>query len=229
MLGGMNPAKMQGMMKKMGISQTPLNVRRVVFEMDDTNLVINDPQVLKVMMQGQETYQVTGEAEEESSEDFSEDDVSMVKEQTGKSEDEILEIKSIKELRSMLYLGSKEGFKKIPLPKEAQMSNIQDFIVESIDGNVKVKFVGNHYDYVTELGKNMSNSGGEITDFENFKFNTYKSLNLPNSFNGRRIHKLSSNQYLIVLNNNHSYILTPNYEKQIFNNFINCCNKLSIK
>ncbi|MBT3642891.1 nascent polypeptide-associated complex protein [archaeon] len=89
MLGGMNPAKMQGMMKKMGISQTPLNVRRVVFEMDDTNLVINDPQVLKVMMQGQETYQVTGEAEEESSEDFSEDDVSMVKEQTGKSEDEV--------------------------------------------------------------------------------------------------------------------------------------------
>ena len=93
------------------------------------------------------------------------------------------------------------------------MSNIQDFIVEFIDGNVKVKFVGNHYDYVTELGKNMSNSGGEITDFENFKFNNYKSLNLPNSFNGRRIHKLSSNQYLIVLNNDHSYILTPNYEK----------------
>ena len=139
--------------------------------------------------------------------------VETIEDLTGKSEDEILEIKSIKELRSMLYLGSKEGFKKIPLPKEAQMSNIQDFIVESIDGNVKVKFVGNHYDYVTELGKNMSNSGGEITDFENFKFNTYKSLNLPNSFNGRRIHKLSSNQYLIVLNNNHSYILTPNYEK----------------
>ena len=139
--------------------------------------------------------------------------VETIEDLTGKSEDEILEIKSIKELRSMLYLGSKEGFKKIPLPKEAQMSNIQDFIVESIDGNVKVKFVGNHYDYVTELGKNMSNSGGEITDFENFKFNNYKSLNLPNSFNGRRIHKLSSNQYLIVLNNDHSYILTPNYEK----------------
>ena len=96
--------------------------------------------------------------------------VETIEDLTGKSEDEILEIKSIKELRSMLYLGSKEGFKKIPLPKEAQMSNIQDFIVESIDGNVKVKFVGNHYDYVTELGKNMSNSGGEITDFENFKF-----------------------------------------------------------
>ena len=89
MFGGMNPAKMQGMMKKMGISQTPLSVRRVVFEMDDTNLVINDPQVLKVMMQGQETYQVTGEAEEESSETFSGEDVSMVVEQSGKSEEEV--------------------------------------------------------------------------------------------------------------------------------------------
>lgn len=85
----MNPAKMQGMMKKMGISQTPLSVRRVIFEMDDTNLVINDPQVLKVMMQGQETYQVTGEAEEESTETFSDEDVSMVVEQSGKGEAEV--------------------------------------------------------------------------------------------------------------------------------------------
>ena len=37
--------------------------------------------------------------------------VETIEDLTGKSEDEILEIKSIKELRSMLYLGSKEGFK----------------------------------------------------------------------------------------------------------------------
>jgi len=56
MFGGMNPAKMQGMMKKMGISQTPLNVKRVIFEMEDENLVIDEPSVIKVKMQGQETY-----------------------------------------------------------------------------------------------------------------------------------------------------------------------------
>lgn len=89
MIGGINPAQMQGMMKKMGISQTPLNVNRVIFEMEGERLVIDEPSVIKVMMQGQETYQVSGEAREESDENFSEDDVSMVVEKTGRSEGEV--------------------------------------------------------------------------------------------------------------------------------------------
>ena len=96
MFPGMNAKKMQGMMKKMGISQTQLNVKRVVFEMDDGNLVIDEPSVLRVMMQGQETYQVSGEAREVSSEElvvgselFSDEDVAMVVEKSGKSEDEV--------------------------------------------------------------------------------------------------------------------------------------------
>jgi nascent polypeptide-associated complex subunit alpha len=89
MFGGMNPAKMQGMMKKMGISQIPLNAKRVIFEMGEgENLVIDEPSVIKITMQGQESYQVTGEAREEDSKGFSEDDVSMVASQSGKSEDE---------------------------------------------------------------------------------------------------------------------------------------------
>jgi nascent polypeptide-associated complex subunit alpha len=89
MFGGMNPAKMQGMMKKMGISQTQLPVKKVIFEMGDGNLVIEDPSVIKIMMQGQESYQVTGEASEESSESFSDEDVSMVMSQTDKSKEEV--------------------------------------------------------------------------------------------------------------------------------------------
>ena len=94
MFPGMNAKKMAGMMKKMGISQTQLDVNRVVFEMDDGNLVIDDPSVLKVMMQGQETYQISGEAREESGDgslEISEEDVAMVVEKTGKSEDEVRE------------------------------------------------------------------------------------------------------------------------------------------
>jgi len=88
MIPGMNPSQMQGMMKKMGISQTQLNVNRVVFETDDGNLIIEDPSVLKIKMQGQETYQVSGEAVEESVESFSDEDVKMVVSQTEKGEDE---------------------------------------------------------------------------------------------------------------------------------------------
>jgi nascent polypeptide-associated complex subunit alpha len=89
MFGGMNPAKIQGMMKKMGISQTPLNVKRVIFEKEEGNLVIDEPSVVKIMMQGQESYQITGEAREETKEIFSEEDVKMVIEKTGKSEEEV--------------------------------------------------------------------------------------------------------------------------------------------
>jgi len=91
MFGGMNPAKMQGMMKKMGISQVNLPVKRVVFEMEDSNLVIEEPSVTKVSMQGQVSYQVVGDAVEESAESFSEDDVAMVMEKSGKSRDEVVE------------------------------------------------------------------------------------------------------------------------------------------
>ena len=88
MFGGMNPAKMQGMMKKMVISQEEIKVNRVIFEMSDKNIVIEDPSVLKIKMQGQTTYQVVGEEKEESSEPFSKEDVKMVMDKTGKSEDE---------------------------------------------------------------------------------------------------------------------------------------------
>jgi len=92
MLGGMNPSQIQGMMKKMGIAQTELPVRKVIFEMvEGNNLVIDDPSVLKISMQGQITYQVSGEAREEASESFSEEDVSMVMEKTGKSKGEVID------------------------------------------------------------------------------------------------------------------------------------------
>lgn len=95
MFGGMNPAKMQGMMKKMGISQVNLPVKRVIFEMEDSNLIIEDPSVTKISMQGQVSYQVVGDEHEESAgpeELFSEEDVQIVIEKTGKPLEEVQKI-----------------------------------------------------------------------------------------------------------------------------------------
>lgn len=97
MFPGMNPSQMKGMMKKMGISQTPLNVRKVIFETEEGNLIIDEPSVIRIMMQGQETYQVSGEAREEESEDFSEEDIAMVVEKTGKNKDEVLRALEVSE------------------------------------------------------------------------------------------------------------------------------------
>ena len=91
MLGGVNPAQMKGMMKKMGISQEELPVRRVVFEMENGNLVVENPNVMRIKMQGQESFQVTGDTVEESAESFSDEDVEMVISQTRKSEEIVRE------------------------------------------------------------------------------------------------------------------------------------------
>ena len=90
MFGGVNPRQMQGMMKKMGISQEQLPVKRVICEMDDGNLVIEEPGVMRIKMQGQESYQVTGEAIEEDTSKFSDEDIEMVIEKTGKDKDTVI-------------------------------------------------------------------------------------------------------------------------------------------
>lgn len=84
MFPGMNPRKMQGMMRKMGISQTEIPATEVIIRTEDADLVIKNPQVSKVKMMGQETFQIVGEVEEHSREtkpEISEDDVKTVMEQ----------------------------------------------------------------------------------------------------------------------------------------------------
>ena len=91
MIPGMNPRKMAQAMKKMGIQQVEIDAQEVVIKCSDKEIVINSPQVSKVNMMGQETYQVVGQAEERSvssEPEINEEDVKTVVEQTGKSEEE---------------------------------------------------------------------------------------------------------------------------------------------
>ena len=65
MFPGLNPKKMQGMMKKMGIAQEEIDANRVIIEKDDGNIVIDNPSVLKIEMQGQSNYQISGDESQE--------------------------------------------------------------------------------------------------------------------------------------------------------------------
>lgn len=88
----MNPKKMQGMMKKMGISQEEIDASKVIIEKNDgSKLVIEDPSVTKINMQGQETFQIAGEISEEEGEKFSQEDIQTVVEKTGVSEEKARE------------------------------------------------------------------------------------------------------------------------------------------
>ena len=64
MFPGLNPKKMQAMMKQMGINQEEIDANRVVIERDDGNIIIENPNVVKIGMQGQENFQITGDVSE---------------------------------------------------------------------------------------------------------------------------------------------------------------------
>ena len=86
MFGGIDPKKMQAMMKQMGIKQEEIEASRVIIESSDRKIVIEEPSVTKIIMQGQESWQITGKASEEGA-GISDSDVQMVMNQTGVSED----------------------------------------------------------------------------------------------------------------------------------------------
>lgn len=90
MFGGINPNQMKGMMKKMGIAQTEINAERVIIECADKNIIIENPSVMKISMQGQVSYQISGTESEEEKSSFSEEDIKMVMEKTGKSKEEVV-------------------------------------------------------------------------------------------------------------------------------------------
>jgi len=83
---GMDPRKMQQMMKQMGIDSQEIDAKSVTIETENEKLIIEEPQVVKISMQGQVSFQISGRLRKE--EKISEDDVRMVAEQAGVSEDE---------------------------------------------------------------------------------------------------------------------------------------------
>src|SRR3989344_7145151 len=87
-----DPRKMQVMMKQMGINQEEIEASRVIIECSDKKIIIEAPSIQKIKMQGQGSYQISGEEHEESNESFSEDDISLVMEKTGKSKDEVIQV-----------------------------------------------------------------------------------------------------------------------------------------
>ena len=88
MLPNLDPKKMQAVMKQMGIAQEEINANRVIIETDDKNIIINNPSVIKIKMQGQSNFQISGDISEENLEEDSEEDIKTIMEKTGCSEED---------------------------------------------------------------------------------------------------------------------------------------------
>ena len=84
MFPGVDPRQMQGMLKKMGISQEDVDASRVIIEKtDNSRIIIENPSVQRIKMQGQETFQIAGNILEEfPKEETSEEDIQTIIEKT---------------------------------------------------------------------------------------------------------------------------------------------------
>ena len=99
--GGLNPRKMEQMMKQMGIDVDEIDAEEVIIRTAEHDLVFADPDVTKMDARGQETYQIIGSPTErdrdaaddgeEAGSEIPDDDVEIVAMRTGVSEDEARE------------------------------------------------------------------------------------------------------------------------------------------
>ena len=88
MFPGLNPRKLESVMKKMGMNQEEIPSSRVIIEKKDGDkIIIEDPSVTKIKMQGQETFQIAGDVKEESGAvGISKEDIQTIVDKTGVSE-----------------------------------------------------------------------------------------------------------------------------------------------
>ena len=86
MIPGMNPRQVEQAMKKLGMKQEKIDAYEVIIKTKEKNLIIRDPEVMKINMMGQESLQITGSIEEESN--ISEDDVNTVAEKANVSKEQ---------------------------------------------------------------------------------------------------------------------------------------------
>ena len=86
-MGGLNPKKMQAVMKQMGINQDDIPASKVTIETEEGNIIINNPSVTKLNMQGQTSFQISGDISEEN--DESEESENEEESETDRQEEDI--------------------------------------------------------------------------------------------------------------------------------------------
>ncbi len=92
MMPNLNPGQMRKMMQRMGIQQQEIDATEVIIKTPDKDILISDPNVVKVNMMGQETFQITGKITERTSEpELDDEDIKTVMEQANVSKDEAAE------------------------------------------------------------------------------------------------------------------------------------------
>ncbi|MHC1605242.1 MAG: nascent polypeptide-associated complex protein [Candidatus Methanofastidiosia archaeon] len=89
---GMNPRKMQKLMKQLGMKQKEIEALKVIIETPKGNLIFENPQVTETQVQGQSTFQIVGKYTlQNREEEITEEDIKLVSEQAKVSKEKALE------------------------------------------------------------------------------------------------------------------------------------------
>ena len=81
--GGLDPKKMQAMMKQLGMNQEEIDASKVTIQKNDgSKIIIENPSVTKITIQGNESFQISGDVSEHE-EGISKEDIQTVMEKTG--------------------------------------------------------------------------------------------------------------------------------------------------
>ena len=83
-----NPRQMEKMMKQMGMQMSHIDAEEVIIRTASKDIIIREPEVSKVNMMGQETFQIAGQVEEKERSKFTKEDIDMIVEQTGASRED---------------------------------------------------------------------------------------------------------------------------------------------
>jgi nascent polypeptide-associated complex subunit alpha len=85
----LNPKQMEKMAKQLGMKMEQIDAEQVIIKLQaGGEIVIDNPQVSKINVMGQDTFQITGDITEKDEEESDEDDVEIVAEKAGVSQDE---------------------------------------------------------------------------------------------------------------------------------------------
>ncbi len=85
----LNPRELAKAMQRLGVQQQEIDAEEVIIRCKDKEIVISQPQVAKVNMMGQESWQITGKAIEREQE-LKEEDVKTVMEQANTSREQAI-------------------------------------------------------------------------------------------------------------------------------------------
>ena len=91
MFPNINPRELEKAMKKLGVKQEEIKASEIIIKTEDKDLIIKNPNIMKINMMGQESLQITGKIEERKKELFDEEDINTVMEQANCSKEEAVD------------------------------------------------------------------------------------------------------------------------------------------